>query len=223
MCELTKKTVFFKRFSEHNVNFVMDLLDNYGKFKSWHTLKTKYNLNSKFYFQWLQLTDAAPKTWKNIIQNNINNNGSLTVKDHHIIRRTRIISINKLTARELYSTLMSNIENKPTSQMFFEKMFPNRPIKWDEIYLLPRKVTYKTYLRCFQNKISNNILYLNNKLYTSKLANSPLCSFCKHENETTLNIFYSYNSTRRLWSQLKLFLELDTSLLTTTDCDIWFS
>ena len=41
------------------------------------------------------------------VQNNINNNGSLTIKDHHIIQRTRIISINKLTARELYSTLMS--------------------------------------------------------------------------------------------------------------------
>ena len=42
----------------------------------------------------------------------------------------------------------------------------------------------------FQYKILNNILYLNNTLYTSKLTNSSLCSFCKHENETTLHIFY---------------------------------
>ena len=96
MCELTKKTVFFKRFSEHNVNFVMDLLDNSGKFKSWHVFKAKYKLNHKFYFQWLQLTDAKPKAWKNIVQNDINNNGSLTIKDHRIIQKTRIISLNKL-------------------------------------------------------------------------------------------------------------------------------
>ena len=102
----------------------MDLLDNSGKLKSWHVFKTEYNLNHKFYFQWLQLTDAIPKAWKNIVQNNINNNGSLTIKDHHVIRRTRIVSINKLTARELYSTLMSNIENKPTSQIYFENNVP---------------------------------------------------------------------------------------------------
>ena len=57
----------------------MDLLNNSGKFK------TEYNLNHKFYFQWLQITDAIPKAWKNIVQNNINNNGSLTIKDRHIM------------------------------------------------------------------------------------------------------------------------------------------
>ena len=73
-----------------------------------------------------------------INQNNINNNGSVIIKDDHNIRRTRIFSINKLTVRKLYSTLISNIENKPTSQIYFEKMFPCKPIKWDEIYLLPQ-------------------------------------------------------------------------------------
>ena len=36
----------------------MPLLDNSGKFKSWNVFKMKYNLNHKFYFQWLQLTDT---------------------------------------------------------------------------------------------------------------------------------------------------------------------
>ena len=80
------------------------------------------------------------KSMEKIVQNNINNNGSVTIKDDHIIRRTRIFSINKLTVRKLYSTLISNIENKPTSQIYFEKMFPCKPIKWDEIYLLPRYI-----------------------------------------------------------------------------------
>ena len=50
------------------------------------------------------------------------------------------------------------------------------------------------------------MLYLNNKLCTSKITN-PLCCFCKHENETILHIFYSCNLTRRIWSQLKSSLE----------------
>ena len=155
----------------------------------------EYNLNHKFCFQWLQLTDAIRKAWRNIAQNNINNNGSLTFKDNHIIQRTRIISTNQSTARELYSTLMSNMDNKPAFQIYFEKMFSNKPIKWDETYLLPRKVPCNTYLRCFEYKILNNILYLNNKLNTSKLTNCLFRYFCKQENETTLHIFHSCNLT----------------------------
>ena len=95
----------------------MDLLDNSGKFKSWHVFKTESNLNHKFYFQLLQLTDA-------IVENNINNNGSLTIKDRHIIRSTRTVLINKLTVRELYSTLMSVIGNKSASQIYFKNNAP---------------------------------------------------------------------------------------------------
>ena len=52
----------------------------------------------------------------------MSNNDFLTIKDHHLklIRRTKIVSINKLPATELYSSLMSNVENKPTSQIYFE-------------------------------------------------------------------------------------------------------
>ena len=50
MCELIKKTLYFKRLSDRNVNFVMDLLDNSGKIKSWNVFKMEYNLNHKFIF-----------------------------------------------------------------------------------------------------------------------------------------------------------------------------
>ena len=56
----------------------MDLFDTSGSFKSCYVFKTEFNLNYTFYFQWLQLTDVILKIWKNIIQNNINNNNSLT-------------------------------------------------------------------------------------------------------------------------------------------------
>ena len=62
-------------------------------------------------------------------------------------------------------------------------------------------------MQCFHYTILNNKLYLNNKPQASRLTNIPLCSFCKHENETTLHVFYSCNSPLRFWSQLKLFLE----------------
>ena len=69
---INKKAEYFKRFPEHNVNFVMDVLDSSGKLMhlvcSWHVFKTEYNLNHKFYFCWLQLTDAIPKAWETLFK-----------------------------------------------------------------------------------------------------------------------------------------------------------
>ena len=77
--QINKRTVYFKRFSEHNINFEKSLIDKSGKYKSWHLFKTEYNLNCRFFFQWIQLTDAISKAWEHIVQNNINNNGFLTL------------------------------------------------------------------------------------------------------------------------------------------------
>ena len=79
--QINKKTVYFKRFSQHNNNnFEMDLLDNSGKFKSWHVFKMEYNLNHKFYFQCLQLTDVQ----NNILFKIILAIKAPSIKDHHL-------------------------------------------------------------------------------------------------------------------------------------------
>ena len=43
-------------------------------------------LKPKFYFHWLQLTNAIPNTRKKFVQNINNNNAPLTIKDHYIIQ-----------------------------------------------------------------------------------------------------------------------------------------
>ena len=55
--------------------------------------------------------------------------------------------------------------------------------------MLPRQATIESSLRSFQYKILNNILYLNEKLFKFKTVDSPLCSLCKTENESTLHLF----------------------------------
>lgn len=60
---------------------------NIEKMESCYVFKMVYNLNNTFYFQGLQLTDAIPKVWKTLVQNNVNNIDCLTVSDNHIIRK----------------------------------------------------------------------------------------------------------------------------------------
>ena len=68
--------------------------------------------------------------------------------------------------------------------------------------MLPRLVTHNTYMRSFQYKILNNILYLNKKLHIFGIKSSPLCSFCNLYDETPFHIFYECDRVKFLWSDL---------------------
>ena len=105
---------------------------------------------------------------------------------------------------------------KPTSQKYFNEKFDLLCTDWEKIYLLPRLVTKNTYLRSFQYKILNNILYLNKKLFIFGLKASPLCSFCQEDEETTIHLFSNCDNPRRLWLQIKVHFShfIDLPLLT---------
>ena len=68
--------------------------------------------------------------------------------------------------------------------------------------MLPRLITYNTYMRSFQYKILNNVLFLNKKLHTFGIKPSPLCSFCNLYDEIPYHIFYECDRVKCLWSDL---------------------
>ena len=70
-------------------------------------------------------------------------------------------------------------------------------------------MTANSYLRFFNYKIINNVLYLNKKLFQFGKTQSPLCSFCHTEAETTLHIFHKCSAAKILWNRLLLFFETD--------------
>ena len=96
------------------------------------------------------------------------------VQDHYLIKNTRIIALDKLTAREIYSVLLLSSGNRPTSQKYFDKVFPNENFDWKKIYILPRAVTINSFQRNFQYKILHNILYLNRMPFTFGKTKTPV-------------------------------------------------
>ena len=64
-------------------------------------------------------------------------------------------------------------------------------------------ITVDTKLRVFQNKIPNNILFVNKMLFKFRKVESSLCSFCKAEDETYIHPFYRCRETSILRRQLQ--------------------
>ena len=84
-----------------------DLVNENCNFKSWETLKNEYHLDNKLYFQRMQLIHAIPLIWKPKINDSEKNvEKKYVVQDHHLIKNTRVIVLEKLTAREIYSVLI---------------------------------------------------------------------------------------------------------------------
>ena len=108
---------------------------------------------------------AIPTRWKIVIfdYNDINEND--LCQNHHVIKGARILPLGKLSSMEIYSILISNTVNKPTLNIYFEKLFGNSTLDWNNIYLSPRLATIGTTFLSFQYKILNKVLFLN-KNYT---------------------------------------------------------
>ena len=98
--------------------------------------------------------------WKTLISNYSDIDEKNLCQNHHVIKGARIVSTNKLSSKEIYSIQISNIVNKPTSNIYFENLFENKNLDWSKVYLLPCLATIGTTLRSFQNKILNNVLFL---------------------------------------------------------------
>ena len=90
-----------------------------------------------------------------------------------------------MSSKEINSKIILSKLNIPKSRIYFDKRFPLYKFQWEDIY---SKVTINTYLRLFQYKIVNNILYPNEILHTFGSSNTQLCSFCKMEGETIYKI-----------------------------------
>ena len=57
---ISNKPIYFKHFSNNNLNYVTQLFDDTGNTKEWMKLKHEFNLNNNLYFKWMQLIHSIP-------------------------------------------------------------------------------------------------------------------------------------------------------------------
>ena len=98
--------------------------------KSWKELKIEFHLKDTHKICQLQIIDALPKNWKDIILKDKGNVKNLVIFDHHIVRNSQICSLNKLTSKELYLILVEANTVKPTAQDYFENLFETSQFNW---------------------------------------------------------------------------------------------
>ena len=201
-------------FSINKAIFVADLFDNDGNVSSWLDFSSKNEISGTKYFNWVQLINALPSRWKNVIKDDRGRSRQFCVFKPHIIYNARILPIDRLSSKELYTIRLSKIVGTPTAQKHIQKLLNVHTLPWKNIYSLIRSTSIDSYSRMFQYKCLNSILFLNLPLFRMGLCSTPLCSFCQSENETISHLFCFCPVAKSLWRDLQQFLPLKSIFLT---------
>ena len=172
--KIDDSNIFSSSLSAKGINFLGQIFRNNQQIKKWDELKTEFDLIENKIFLIVQITYALPSSWNEILRNYTESVNNPVIQDHHLIIKHQIFSLNKLNSATLYEILIDENKIKPTSQTYFENLFPKLKPDWKSIYLLPRRVTLETNLRMFQYKLLKNVLYLNNMLFMFKNRLIPL-------------------------------------------------
>ena len=119
---------------DKNLNFIGQLFKENENVKPWKDVKIEFHFKDTQKIYWLQIIDAVPKSWKDAILKDKGNAKNLVIFDHHIVRKSQICSLSKLTSKELYLSLVDANTVKPTAQDYFENLFESSDFNWKKIY-----------------------------------------------------------------------------------------
>ena len=94
------------------------------------------------------------------------------------------VNVLKVTSKMLYNEFKCKKQTLPSAKKKIKLKYPDLSLEWKEIYPLSFTVTHDTKTKEFQYKLSNNIVFTNEKLFRFKMIDSPLCAFCQTEVES---------------------------------------
>ena len=97
------------------------------------------------------------KSWEEELCRSNRISDALSVNDHDLIKKNQIYSLDKCNSKELYCLQMFLNNSKTISQLYFENLFQSKNTDWNNVYLLPRRVTVHINQHNFQYKILNNV------------------------------------------------------------------
>ena len=113
---ISNKSVIMKTFSSKGVEYVADIFREKGIIP-WEIFKKKYSLTDWEHFKWVQLIDAVPKEWKDIIRTDSHEKDPSTIMDcsNIVFINQKPESIKTLTCKAIYAELISRIYKKTNS------------------------------------------------------------------------------------------------------------
>ena len=112
--------------------------------------------------------------------------------------------VRNMKCKHFYDIFLSNLKEKPSKSLKLKSDYSLTDEDLQSIYLLPQKLTTETYVRSFQYKVLNGILYSRKFLLKFGLVEDDKCLECK-QLETMEHMLFECNVVRDYWKKLETF------------------
>ena len=100
-----------------------------------------------------------------------------------------IFDLEKFKCCDYYHLLIKQKYERPNKWAKLREEFNLEDKQLSEAFVMPLRVANEPYLRSFQYKVLNSILYTNELLCKIGYISDPNCSFCHQNTETISHIF----------------------------------
>ena len=101
--KIDNKTLCNNSLANQGIDHVGQLFNENGMRKAWLDIKTQFHLCKKQYCFWVLLIDTIPRSWKEKLRKNNCISDTLSVYEHHLVKRNQInFFLDKYNRKELF-------------------------------------------------------------------------------------------------------------------------
>lgn len=201
--------IYYKRAHRAGILFIHNIWNSVeGEFLTFPQVQNIYGHNVIMYMQYYGIISSIPRNW---------------VQD---LRNTRFILEDFQFAYESFEGKMSSIMynkmvSKKTALLKLSDKWNNKlgiSMPYDlflENFQNLYELTPSTKIRNFQYRFLHRVIFCSKLLYSWKLVESPLCTFCSQEYETIEHLFFHCAVTKRFLEMFQAWFEAltDTEIL----------
>ena len=116
-----------------------------------------------------------------------------------------VFDISMKKSKDYYTKLISKKAKFSNSSLVLKRGFSLNEDQLRKVFLLPHMVCSEAYVKAFQYKVLNSILYTNTKLYKIGYIIDDKCSFCNSESETLLHLLFNCVYSKLFWKDFEFY------------------
>ena len=126
---------------------------------------------------------------------------------HSLKINNKVFDVLEKTSKHYYTLLISTKAKFPNNALVLKRDLNLNEEQLKKVFILPYTVSFEPYVRAFQYKVLNSILFTNTKLFKIGFITEDKCSFCKSESETLSHLFDCIK-TKSFWRDLNFIFTL---------------
>jgi len=111
----------------------------------------------------------------------------------------KVFDVLEKKSKHYYTLLLSTKAKFPNNAQVLKPDFNLNEEQLKKVFILPHTVSSEPYVRAFQYKVLNSILFTNTKLFKIGFITEDKCSFCKSESETLSHLLFDCIKTNSFW------------------------